>query len=113
MSILYEIGDINRFPNAQAFCSYSRLVPGTSQSDQTVRQGRPRKQGNKYLKWAFSEAAYYAIRYYSRITSFYDRKVHQKGDKGIAESIVAHKLGIATYHVLKKGVKFQMSMIFE
>lgn len=112
MSILYETGDINRFPSAQSFCSYCRLIPGTSQSDRTVRQGRNKKQGNKYLKWAFSEAAYYAIRYYPRIESFYARKVHQRGVRSIARAIVAHKLGIATYHVLKKGVKFEIDMIF-
>ncbi|MDA8086724.1 MAG: IS110 family transposase [Nitrospiraceae bacterium] len=57
LMIYYEIGDIGRFKDARQFASYCRLVPGIAQSADKVRKGRGRKQGNHYLKFAFTQAA--------------------------------------------------------
>ncbi len=53
-TILYEVGDISRFTNARAFCSYCRVVPGIHQSSDKTHRSPNSKQGNHYLKWAFS-----------------------------------------------------------
>jgi transposase len=63
MTIVYEIGEIARFQNAREFSSYCRLVPGVAQSGPISRRGRPAKQGSPHLKWAFGQAALYAVRY--------------------------------------------------
>ncbi|MBI5188888.1 MAG: IS110 family transposase [Nitrospirae bacterium] len=34
LTILYEVGDINRFSDARAFSSYCRVVPGIHQSSE-------------------------------------------------------------------------------
>ncbi len=52
--ILYEVGDINRFANVRAFCSYCRVVPGIHQSSDKTYRSPNSKQGNHYLKWTFS-----------------------------------------------------------
>jgi transposase len=70
-----------------------------------------RKNGNRYLAWAFVEAAHYAIRYYGPIKRFYQRK-HAKTDGIIAVKAVAHKLARAAYYVQRDKVPFQMSKAF-
>lgn len=59
LTILYEIGDIQRFPTVQNFASYSRLVKCKAESAGKMYGTSGNKIGNGYLKWAFSEAAVY------------------------------------------------------
>ena len=60
--ILYEIGDISRFPSAGQFISYARLVKCPHESA-GKRSGSPgNKIGNVHLKWAFGEAAVLFLR---------------------------------------------------
>jgi len=62
LTILYEIGDIKRFPTVGDFVSYSRLVK-TAKESGGKRQGTSgAKIGNVHLKWAFSEAAVLFLR---------------------------------------------------
>ncbi len=57
LTLLYEIGDINRFPTVKDFLSYCRLVKGTVASAGKIKGLRGAKLGNPYLRWAFGEAA--------------------------------------------------------
>jgi len=50
LTILYEVGDINRFEHTRGFCSYSRVVPGIHQSSNKAYRSPNSKQGNRYLK---------------------------------------------------------------
>jgi transposase len=115
MTVLCEIGDIGRFPNARCFSSYCRLVPAARDSGGKAGTGKGGKQGNRYLKWAFMEAAVQAVRSQPRIRSFRDRKWgHPRTPvrKLIATSIVAHKLGLAVYRMLQDGELFDMKRLF-
>ena len=78
LTIYYEIGEIDRFASARRFASYCRLVPSLAQSDQTVRKGRGKKQGNHYLKWAFTQAANIAVRYYPPCRKFRDKHANRR-----------------------------------
>ncbi|MDD5323247.1 MAG: transposase [Methylococcales bacterium] len=49
------------------------------------------KNGNKYLSWAFVEAANFAIRFNDQAKRFYQRKL-TKRNRGVAIKAVAHKL---------------------
>ena len=62
LTILYEIGDISRFPTVKDFLSYCRLVKGTVASAGKIKGLRGAKLGNPYLRWAFGEAAVIAKR---------------------------------------------------
>ena len=55
--ILYEVGDINRFPTVKDFLSYCRLVKGTVASAAKTKGLRRAKLGNPYRRWAFGGAA--------------------------------------------------------
>jgi hypothetical protein len=50
LTLLYEIIDIERFPTAKAFCSFSRVVFPAATSDGKLCGYRGFKQGNPYLK---------------------------------------------------------------
>jgi transposase len=115
LTIFYEVGEISRFTSLRQFCSYCRLIPGVAQSGQVSRRGRASKQGNSYLKSAFSQAAVHAVRSYPRIRRCYER--HLKNHRGsarklVAYNIIAHKLAQAVYHILRDEVDYKEEMIF-
>lgn len=111
LMILYEIGDIDRFPNEAKFCSYSRVVPGISQSNMNAKRSSNSKQGNPYLKFAFSQAACIAIKCYPSIRRYYQRLLKKK-NKSVAKAIIAHKLAIAVYFILKRRTPYDHSKAF-
>jgi len=74
LTIMLETGDIGRFASVGNFASYCRCV-GSQKISNGKKKGKGNtKNGNKYLAWAFVEAANFAIRYNSKIKSFYQRK---------------------------------------
>ena len=114
MTIVYAIGAIARFQNARDFSSYCRLVPGVAQAGPVSRRGRHAKQGSPHLKWAFSQAAIDAVRYYPKVRRCFDRHLghHRgKGGKLIAYDIIAHKLAQAVYHVLRDGTVYREELL--
>jgi transposase len=94
-----EIDTITRFPSVGDFYSYARLVPGSKNSGGKTRSKKS-KDGNRYLKLAFSHAAVRAIQYYPEIKSFYQKQCRRK-PKPVARGIVAKELGKIVYFVLK------------
>ncbi|MCA1670910.1 MAG: IS110 family transposase [Actinobacteria bacterium] len=50
-----EIGDVDRFPNPQALCSWAGLTPRHQESDTKVKRGRIAKQGSTLVRWAAIE----------------------------------------------------------
>jgi transposase len=110
-TIYYEVGQIHRFPSDKAFSSYCRVAPTIAQSGRMMRQGKNRKQGNRVLKWAFSEAAQMAIQRYPAIRDYFHRLVRKKRKRILAKSIVAHKLAVAAFHVLKEEKPYQPGLL--
>lgn len=105
--ILYEIHDISRFPTVGQFCSYARLVKCQASSDGKALGTSGRKIGNAYLKWAFSEAALLFLRGNEQAEK-YKQKLQRKHGKGGALAIIAHRLGIAVYYMLKRREVFDI-----
>jgi transposase len=103
-TLVLEIDDIARFPNAKAFVSYCRLVPGAGNSGGKLRQKRT-KDGNRYLKLAFSHAAIRAIQYSPEIRRFYQALARRK-PKAVARAVVAKELARIVYVVLSRQVDF-------
>lgn len=115
VTILYETGDISRFKSSRHFSSYCRLVPGIAQSGSVSRRGRGSKQGNHYLKWAFTQAAVYAVRHVPTIRRSFDkhcRRHRGRGAKIVAYSIIAHKIAQAVYHILRDGAEYREELLF-
>lgn len=113
--IYYEIGDIHRFASAKNFSSYCRLVPGVAHSGETQRRGRGSKQGNPHLKLAFTQAAIHAVRSYAKIRRVYERHLHRHRGSGgplIAKNIIARKLALAAFHMLRDGADYKETLSF-
>ncbi|MGA8263564.1 MAG: IS110 family transposase [Ignavibacteriaceae bacterium] len=103
-TILLEIDDINRFPDVKNFFSYCRLVPSARNSGGKSKQ-RSSKDGNKYLKVAFSDAAVHALQYYPVIKKYHNSLLRKK-NKQIAKTIIAKQIAQTVYYVLKNKTDF-------
>jgi transposase len=111
LTILLESGDMRRFPTVGHFASYCRCV-GSQHLSNGKRKGTGNtKNGNKYLSWAFIEAAHFAIRYEAVIRNYYQRK-QARTHPLVALKAVAHKLARACYHMLREQVPFDVSRAF-
>ena len=111
LTIMYETGDMARFAKVGQFASYARCVNSRRMSNGCKKGEGNRKNGNKYLSWAFVEAAHFATRYNERIRRFYQRKKAKK-NAAVAVKAVAHKLARACYHVLKNQTDFDVDQAF-
>ena len=105
MTILYEIGDIERFESVQKFASYCRLVKCKAESAGKVYGTLGNKIGNGHLKWAFSEAAVLYLRGNDKARRYLD-KLQKRMSKAKALSVLAHKLGRCVYYMLKNKTVF-------
>jgi transposase len=111
MTIMLETGEIGRFATVGDFASYCRCV-GSQHLSNGKRKGQGNtKNGNKYLAWAFVEAANFAVRYNAQIKRFYQRK-QAKTNGVVAIKAVAHKLARACYYILRDQVSFDVNKAF-
>lgn len=110
-TILLETGPIDRFKAAGNFASYARCVDSAHTSNGKKKGAGNTKNGNKYLAWAFVEAAVYAMRFNAEAKRFYDRK-KAKTNNVVAIKALAHKLARACYHMLKEGRPFDVTRCF-
>jgi len=104
LTLYLEIDGIQRFPTAGHFFSYCRLVPGAHNSGGKQHHAR-RKDGNRYLKMAFGQAAPKARQYYPVIRRWFERVERQKGFP-LANALVAKELAKSAYYVLRKVEPF-------
>lgn len=111
LTILYEIGDIERFPRVSNFISYARLVKCTHESAGKRSMGKNNKVGNAHLKWAFSEAACLFLRENEPAKAWHGKLVSRSG-KAKALSIIAQRLGRTAYMILKKRIAFDRVRFF-
>jgi len=107
LTLLYELHDIARFKRVQRFLSYARLVKSQKSSAGKVLGTSGAKIGNAHLKWAFSEAAVFFLRKNPRGQKHIDR-LRSKHGKGKALSILAARLGRASYYMLRRSTDFDM-----
>lgn len=111
LTIMLEAGEMQRFPTVGQWASYCRCVNSTKLSNGKRKGQGNTKNGNKYLAWAFIEAANFAVRYYPAIQRFYQRK-KVKTHGVVAIKAVAHKLARACYYVLRDQVPFELNKAF-
>jgi transposase len=108
LTIMLETGEIKRFPTVGDYASYCRCVGSQKLSNGKKKGSGNTKNGNKYLAWAFVEAANFAIRYNARIKSFYQSK-KAKSHGVLAIKAVAHKLCRACYYIVRDQVPFDVA----
>ena len=76
--ILSEIGDIERFDGQAAIAKYAGLTWGRHQSgDFEAADRKPRKEGNRYLRYYLIEAANQVRRRDSTYNAYYSKKYRE------------------------------------
>jgi len=111
LTIMLETGPIERFTRVGHYVSYCRKVPTQWTSNQKTKGKGNKKNGNKYLAWAFSEAAELARRYQTPARTYYNKKM-AKTNFMVAHSALAHKLARAAYYVMRDQVPFDPKRVF-
>lgn len=109
--ILLETGSIDRFAAVGNFASYARCVDSQHTSNGKKKGEGNTKNGNKYLAWAFVEAANFALRFCPEAKRFYERK-KAKTNTVVAIKALAHKLARACFHILKERKPFDVTRCF-
>ena len=84
--IALEIDQPERFRTADKLCAYAGLVPTTHASGGRISHGRMLPYCNKWLKWAFIEAAWVAVGCSDYFGAYYYR--HRQRGKGANNAIV-------------------------
>jgi len=110
-TIMLETGPIERFANVGRYASYIRGVKSEKWSNNKKKGKGNLKNGNKYLAWAFVEAAQHAQRHYPEIKSWFERKM-RKTNRNVAIKALACKLAKAVYYILRDNVEFDMQKMF-
>ena len=110
-TIALETGTIERFASPGNYASYARCVKSEKISNKKYKGQGNKKNGNKYLAWAFMEAGHYAAIWDPRIKRYYQRK-KAKAHILVAKKAVANKLARACYHMLKRGEEFDVTRAF-
>jgi hypothetical protein len=111
ITIMLEVGDINRFPKVSNYSSYCRAVKSEKLSNKKKKGEGNRKNGNKYLAWAYVEAANFANRHYPEVQSFYKRK-KAKRNGVVAIKALSNKLARASYYVMRDKVSYDAKKLF-
>jgi transposase len=106
ITIALEMGDVGRFPTGEKFASYAGKVPRVNSSGGKTYYGKVRPDVNRYLKWAFTEAANAIILQQHRLGDCHILRLYWRvrKHKGHAKAVTAigRHLAEASYWMLKK-----------
>jgi transposase len=111
LTIMLEVGDIRRFAKVGDYSSYCRCVESKRLSDGKKKGQNNKKNGNKYLAWAYVEAANFAIRYCVKAHSFYQSK-KAKTNGIVAIKALSNKVSRASYYIMRDRVPFDEDKLF-
>lgn len=105
-TIALEIGEVSRFPSGEQLASYAGTTPRVHASGGKVRYGPLRTDVNRYLKWAFAEAANSVAVNFRRcpdrhVSRLYARVRQRKGHPKAVGAVARH-LAEAAFHVLRR-----------
>jgi transposase len=111
LTIMLEAGDIGRFEKVGNYSSYCRCVNSERISNDKLKGRGNAKNGNKYLSWAYVEAANFAIRHSAEARKFWQRKM-AKTNRIVATKALANKLARASYYIIRDRIPFDSEKLF-
>jgi transposase len=109
--IMLETGPIERFKKVGNYASYCRCVQSNRFSNSKSKGKGNRKNGNKYLSWAYVEAANHALWNYEYVKRYYQRKTARTNNV-VAIKAIAHKLARACYYIIRDQKEFDPAKAF-
>ena len=101
--VVNEIDDVSRFHSAQKLCGYAGLCPSTSSSGGKTYNGKLMKHCNKWLRWAFVEAAWVAMSCNSYFGDIYQKKRALGKKANTAILCVARRMARIIWQLLTQG----------
>jgi len=113
LTICFEIGSLSRFKDVGNFVSYCRCVDSAQLSNEKKKGEKNRKSGNRYLCWAYIEAANFVRRWCPYAAAYYKHKLKESGKMVLATKALASKLSRATYYMLKNEEDYEPEKVFE
>jgi len=111
LMIMLETGPIERFKKAGNYASYCRCVQSNRFSNSKSKGKGNRKNGNKYLSWAYVEAANHSLWNYEYVKRYYQKKT-AKTNNVVAIKAIAHKLARACYYIIRDQKEFNPAKVF-
>jgi transposase len=111
LTITLETVDLKRFASAGNYASYCRCVDSRRMSNGKKKGENNSKCGNRYLAWAYVEAANFAKRFDGQCRSFFDRKAAQTNGI-LATKALACKLAKAAWHMMSQNTEYDVKRMF-
>ncbi len=99
--VALEIDDISRFNAAPKLAAYAGLVPSTYASGGKIFHGHLIHMSNKWLRWAFVEAAWVAMRSSPYCRAYFENRKRRKGVH-VAIIALARRISEIVWHVLNE-----------
>lgn len=111
MTIVMETGDIRRFPSPGDYASYCRCVNSVHSSNGKKKGKGNTKNGNRYLAWAYVEAANFMIRHCPEAKAYFQRKM-SRTLRVVAIKSLSAKIAKACFFIMRDGVSFDVKKMF-
>jgi transposase len=112
LTIAFEAGGLSRFPDVGNYLSYCRCVDSQRISNGKKKGENNRKCGNKYLCWAYIEAAAFARRFCPYARAYYNFKLKETGYTVVAAKALASKIARASFVVMTTDVDYDPEKVF-
>jgi transposase len=103
LATVLTLGDVSRFANARKVGSYLGLVPAEYSSGGKQRLGHISKQGSALLRFLLVEAGQTAVKGDEQLRRAYQRMWVRKGNRAAAKVMVARRLAVRLYWMLRNG----------
>ena len=102
MATVLTLGEVSRFHSARAVSAYLGLVPSEHSSGGKQRLGHISKQGSSLMRFLLVEAGQTAVKKDAELQRAYKRMWVRKGNKAVAKVMVARRLGVRLYWMLRE-----------
>lgn len=109
-TILAELGDWQRFHNADAVVSFAGLDPGVRESDGRRKDMRLTKAGSPLLRWIMVQLAHRMKRLTARWKNLFEKMAGRVGNKK-ATCAIARRLLLVIYAMLREGRAYQLAHV--
>lgn len=107
LTIVHELGDVNRFASPRAVASYAGIVPRVANSSDKAHHGNITKRGNAHLRWILNE---WAVRLLTRneLVQRWATPHLRRMHKNKVRTALARRLLIGVYIMLRRGEPFSL-----
>jgi transposase len=107
--VVNEIDGVERFASAQKLCGYAGLCPSTSSSGGKTHHGKLLRQCNKWLRWAFVEAAWVSVGCSPYFGDYYKTKRAYGKKANTAILATARRMARITWQLLTEKRNYENS----